>query len=246
MCQLMHCSRSFKYYQRKLPAKDKPILEEIRQVVGNSGKGRIKVIVLVRKKMPHVGASRIRRIYQQAGYTLNRRLKRRVKQNPANPIEIATQPNLEWAMDFMSDALADGRKVRTINVIDHYNRACKGLNCAFSIPAGRLVKILDQVIEIHGVPRRIRTDNGPEFRSKKLQFWLKKHQIEWVRIQNGKPQQNAIVERFNRTFREDVLDANIFTDIQQMQAITDRWVYEYNTIRPHQSLNNKTPEQYAA
>ncbi|MFN8256704.1 MAG: IS3 family transposase [Bacteroidales bacterium] len=154
--------------------------------------------------------------------------------------------NQEWAMDFMSDALACGRKIRTLNIIDHFNRECMGISIGTNMPARVVIKELEKVIERAGKPKRIRTDNGPEFRSKLFQKWLTQNEIEWSRIQKGKPQQNAIIERFNRTYREDILDANLFYSIQQAIEITDKWIEEYNCERPHQSLNYQTPSSYAA
>jgi putative transposase len=142
--------------------------------------------------------------------------------------------------------LFDGRKIRTLNIIDHFNRKCLGIKIGFNLPARLVIQALEQMIELHGKPKRIRTDNGPEFRSKLFQKWLANHNITWSRIQKGKPQQNAIIERFNKTYREDVLDANIFMDILQANEITQAWVNDYNNERPHQSLNYKTPSNYAA
>lgn len=229
-----------------MPLKDTKIKQAIDQVLGNSRKGRTKVIKLVQKAHPDIGSSRIRRVYEQSGLALSKKLKRRIKDNPANPIEMPFAINEEWAMDFMSDALGDGRKIRTLNVIDHFNRKCLGIKIGFNIPARVVIKVMEQIVEMHGKPKRIRTDNGPEFRSKLFQKWLHQSGISWSRIQKGKPQQNAIIERFNKTFREDVLDANIFKSIEHTEEITNAWIEEYNNERPHQSLNYQTPSDYAA
>ncbi len=229
-----------------MPEKDIIIKQAIDKVIGTSRKGRIKVIKLVQKLHPEIGSSRIRRVYEHSGFALSKKLKRRIKDNPANPIEIPFVNNEEWAMDFMSDALFDGRKIRTLNIVDHFNRKCLGIKIGFNMPARLVIQALEQVIELHGKPKRIRTDNGPEFRSKLLQKWLTKHGIAWSRIQKGKPQQNAIVERFNKTYREDVLDANIFMSIAHVNEVTQIWIEDYNNKRPHQSLNYQTPSNYAA
>jgi len=229
-----------------MPKKDAPIKEAITNVLGTSRKGRDKVIVLVQKKYPQYSKSQIRRVYEQSGFSLTKKLRRRIKDNPANPIEIPLKENDEWAMDFMSDSLADGRRIRTLNIIDHFNRKCKGIKASFNFPASAVIQYLEQRIEMYGKPERIRTDNGPEFRSKLFQKWMAKNTIEWSRIQKGKPQQNAIIERFNKTYREDVLDANIFYSLDSVNQITQTWVEEYNNERPHQSLNFKTPSEYAA
>lgn len=244
-CKLMACSRKQKYYQKRMPFKDGEVKDAIAATIGTSRKGRVKVITLVQKTHPELSAYRIRRVYEQEGYTLHRRLKRRLKGCIANPVQIPLAANQEWAIDFMSDALIDGRRIRTLNIVDHFDRSCKGIEINTSLPARRVVEYLDRVIDCHGQPKTIRTDNGPEFRSKHFQSWLHKRKIKWSPIQPGKPQQNAIVERFNRTFREDILDANLFKSIAQAQGIAQAWVHEYNHIRPHQSLKQLTPYEYA-
>lgn len=245
-CSVVSVSRTTKYYQKKMPAKDAQIKTMIEQVIGCSRKGRNKVICLVQKKYPHISGSKIRRVYEQEGFSLHRRLKRRIKNQPANPIEIPLVANQEWAMDFMSDTLENGRKFRTLNVVDHFNRACMGIAVAHSLPSVRVIEYLERMIEFQGKPRRIRTDNGPEFRSKKFQAWMSDQQITWSPIQKGKPQQNGIVERFNRTFREDVLDAYLFSSVAHAQDLADTWKEDYNNQRPHQSLGYQTPSDYAA
>lgn len=229
-----------------MPVKDLVIKAAIEEAIGTSRKGRTKIIKLIQRRYPHISSSRIRRVYEQEGFSLHKKLKRRIKDNPKNPIEACFSPNEEWAIDFMSDALADGRKIRTLNVVDHFNRACLGVEVARSLPARVVIQLMQMLIEKYGKPKRIRTDNGPEFRSKLFQLWLMQNDIEWSKIQKGKPQQNAIIERLNRTFREDVLDANIFFTVDQAQEIANVWKHDYNNVRPHQSLNYQTPSSYVA
>lgn len=229
-----------------MPAKDAHIKEIIQNVIGTSRKGREKVIRLVKKQHSEIGSYKIRRVYESYGFSLNKKLKRRIKGNPANPIEIPIEANQEWAMDFMSDALINGRRFRTLNIIDQYNRKCVGIKAGMNFPARVVIDELEKVIEKYGRPKAIRTDNGPEFISRVFQKWMIDNHIDHVRIQNGKPQQNAVIERFNKTFREDVLNAEIFKSIVEAQEITDIWVNDYNTNRPHQSLNYQTPLEYAS
>lgn len=245
-CKLLNCSRTSKYYEKRMPMKDLLIEQLISGVVGVTRIGRQKVIVKVQKKHPEIGASRIRRVYENSGFSLFKRMKNKRLNNPANPISVPLAANEEWAMDFMSDSLASGRKIRTLNVVDQYNRKCLSIEAYYSIPSQRVIEILEKAIEKHGKPKGIRTDNGPEFTSGLFQSWMDKNNITWVKIQKGKPQQNAIIERFNKTYREDVLDANILPSLEQLKVITDQWIDDYNNERPHQSLNYQTPNQYAA
>jgi len=229
-----------------MPQKDAVLKEVIQGVIGTSRIGRKKIIVKVQKKRPDLSASKIRRVYEKEGLSLYKRMKKKRTDNPANPIEVPLKPNVEWAMDFMSDSLTNGRKVRTLNIIDQYNRKCLEIAIGFSMPSRKVIEILQRTIDEHGKPLGIRTDNGPEFTSVVFQGWLEKNNIEWVKIQKGKPQQNAIVERFNRTYREDVLDANLFYSIDAIHEITNSWIKEYNEGRPHEALNYCTPNEYAA
>ena len=230
-----------------MPVKDIVVKEAIQSVMGNTRKGRNKIIRLVQKQYPHMGSSKIRRVYVKEGFSLTRKIRRRTKNNnPANPILIPLQRNDEWAIDFMCDVLENGRRFRTLNVIDHFNREGIGITIDLSLPAKKVTAFLDRLIERNEKPRRIRTDNGPEFTSKWFQLWLKQNGIEWSPIQKGSPQQNAIIERFNRTYREDVLDANLFASLDHARELTEKWLWEYNHEREHESLDYRTPIAYAA
>jgi len=229
-----------------MPAKDQSIKQAIESVMGSTRKGRKKVIRLVQKQHPYLSVSKIRRVYVKEGFSLMKRPRKRMMNNPTNPIMIPLQRNEEWAIDFMSDVLQNGRQFRTFNVIDHYNRQALGILNAFSIPARKATAFLDRLIEKFGKPKRIRGDNGPEMMSKWFRLWLHRNGIEWSAIPKGAPQQNAIVERFNRTYREDVLDANMLYSIEHAQQLTDAWLEEYNTVREHESLGYQTPAAYAA
>lgn len=203
------------------------------------------MIKLVQKQHPGWGDSKVRRVYEREGFSLHRKLRRRIKDNPANPISIPLKPNLEWAMDFMSDAPDNGRTFCTLNIVDHVNRQCKGIEVDFNLPARRAIQTLERVIERHGKPLGIRTDNGPEFRSKRFQLWMRDNHIQWNPIQKGKPRQNAIIVRFNRTYREGVPDANVFYTLEHARQVTGKWVVGYNKERPHQALQYQTRTAYA-
>lgn len=245
-CKLFKYKRSNLYYEKRMPAKDEGVKALIEANLGRGNCGRTKVIARIKRKYPDLSASKIRRVYVQQGFSLYKRLKKRRIKNPPNPISVPLKANEEWAMDFMSDALINGRKFRTLNVIDQYNRECLGIGVAHSIPARRVVLVLERIIDKYGKPTAIRTDNGPEFTSKVFQKWLHEQNIRWSPIEKGKPQQNGIIERFNRTVREAVLDASLFLTLQQVQKECDEFIAEYNEERPHEALKNKTPKEYAA
>ena len=169
-----------------------------------------------------------------------KRLPARVKQQLFQPSEI----NQVWSIDFMSDSLWDGRKIRLLNVIDDYNREVLTIETDTSLPTLRVIRVLERIADYRGVPKMIRVDNGPEFISSKLDMWCKERKITLIFIQPGEPTQNAFIERFNGTFRRDVLNAYVFKSIKEVDEITNDWIIDYNYNRPHQSLNNKTPMEY--
>ena len=147
-------------------------------------------------------------------------------------------------MDFMHDCLSNGRKFRTFNVIDDFNREVLNITIDNSISSKRVVRQLDQLIEWRGKPEFIRVDNGPEFIAQVLGQWCEDHQIELDFIQKGKPSQNGYVERFNRTYREDILDLYLFESLSQVRELTSEWMWSYNNERPHSSLADLPPTAF--
>jgi len=144
----------------------------------------------------------------------------------------------------MRDTLYDGRVFRTFNVIDEGNREALRIEIGTSISAIRVVRIMNELIEVYGKPEAIRLDNGPELTAHKFVEWAEKHKIELRYIQPGKPNQNAFIERFNKSYREEILDANLFNTLAEVQEATDEWVDDYNNFRPHESLGRIPPTQF--
>lgn len=173
-----------------------------------------------------------------------RRTKRRLPNRIRQPLVATPWVNFTWALDFMHDALYGGRAIRALNVIDEADRSCLGIHIATSIPALRVTRFLDQLVEIHGKPQAIRCDNGPELTSYEFTHWCVTRNIEVRFIQPGKPDQNAFIERFNRTYREEVLDAYLFASLDEVRGITDEWIVRYNQQRPHDTLGSLPPARY--
>jgi putative transposase len=144
-------------------------------------------------------------------------------------------------MDFMSDSLETGRKFRTFNVIDDYNREGLGIEVDFSLSSARVVRSLEQIIGWRGKPAAIRCDNGPEYISQVLVDWANEHQITMLYIQPGKPTQNAYIERYNRTVRHEWLDMHSFESIAHAQYLATQWLWSYNNERPHTAIGGITP-----
>jgi len=187
---------------------------------------------------------RVLRVYRNMKLKLRRKHKKRLPSRVKLPLESPTALNVCWSMDFMSDALTDGRKVRVFNVIDDCNREALAIDSGLSYPARAVIETLEQLKEEVGVPKYIRCDNGPEFISKLFMNWCEKQHIEIKYTQPGKPMQNGYIERFNRFFREDILDAFYFNDLHQLRKLSSKWRDDYNFNHPHKSLGRKSPKEF--
>jgi len=186
---------------------------------------------------------RVYRIYRELELNLRIKPRRRLKRDRPDELEVPRIVNAMWSMDFMHDTLSDGRSFRTFNVIDDYNRECLGIEVDLSLPALRVIRALDRIIEWRGKPKAIRCDNGPEYISNQLMAWANKHHIYLHYIQPGKPQQNAYVERFNRTVRHEWLNQHLFESITHAQDTATKWLWGYNNERPNMALGGITPMQ---
>lgn len=189
---------------------------------------------------------RVYRIYRELELNLRIKPKKRLAREEPQPLSVPAGINEVWSMDFMHDALSDGRGYRLFNVLDDFNRQGLGIEVDFSLPSVRVIRALDQIIEWRGKPRVIRCDNGPEYISHALLAWAEKRQIRIEHIQPGKPQQNAYVERYNRTVRYGWLNQYAFETIEQVQETATRWLWTYNHERPNMALGGITPMQRLA
>jgi len=183
------------------------------------------------------------RIYRELELNLRIKPRRRIKRDYPGELTVPTQANQVWSMDFMSDQLACGRAIRTFNVLDDYNREGLGIEVDSSLPASRVIRSLEQIIEWRGKPAALRCDNGPEYISQQLIDWANGHKITLMYIQPGKPTQNAYIERFNRTARHEWLDLHQFESIAHAQLLATQWLWQYNNERPHTAIGGVPPRQ---
>jgi putative transposase len=177
---------------------------------------------------------------------LNRKRKHKRRVPTRNPLPLAVPEgfNQVWSADFMSDALWDGRRFRTFNVIDDFNREALAVEIDTGISANRVVRILDQIASWRGFPARIRFDNGPELTALAVAGWAEENGVELEFIKPGKPMQNGFIERFNRSYREAVLNMYSFETLDEVKTETGKWLGVYNQQRPYEALGNLSPMEY--
>jgi len=242
-CQAVRLSRAA-YYRppRSRLGRDADVVAALNDVVARHRRwGFWKCFYRLRRTGHRWNHKRVHRVYCALRLNLPRRTKRRVPVRLRQPLVAPERLNDTWALDFMVDALYDGRPFRALTVIDEGNREALAIEIGTSIPSPRVIRVLDELVRLYGRPARVRVDNGPELVADAFVAWCTAQRISLGYIQPGKPDQNAFIERFNRTYREEVLDAYLFDSLEQVRAITEAWLTTYNTERPHDSLGQVPP-----
>lgn len=236
-------TRSMWYYQSKKD--DSEVIDKLTELAEQyPTRGFDEYYLKIRREGLKWNRKRVLRVYRHMKLSLRRKDKKRIIKRVRQPLETPKDLNECWSIDFMSDTLTDGRKLRVLNILDDCNREALAVGAGLSYPARALVETLENLKEEIGAPKSIRCDNGPEFIAKTFTNWCKDNFIEIKYIQPGKPMQNGYIERFNRHYREDVLDAYYFEDIHQLQKLNDKWRLDYNYNHPHKSLGNISPIEY--
>lgn len=239
-CRTLSLSRTVFRYQPDT-RRDEPVIMALTVAAERYPRyGFKKLFQVLRRQGNSWNHKRVHRIYCLLKLNFRRKGKQRLPvRNPA-PLATPEAMNQSWSID----SLMCGRRFRTFNVVDDFNREALAIEIDLNIPAQRVVRVLDRIVANRGYPLKMRMDNGPELVSLALAQWAEEHGVMMEFIKPGKPTQNTFIERFNRTYRIEILDFYLFRTQNEAREITERWLTEYNSERPHESLNNLTPEEY--
>ena len=246
-CALLSVARSALGYQSRLVARDAPVVAAMRGLAAQYPRyGYRKVQIFLARQGHVMSADRVFRLWRGAGLQVPRkRPRRRVATGRPRPLP-PTARNHVWAYDFIFDTCADGRTLKCLTVVDEWTRECLAIDVAGSIRSGRVIEILAQLVSVHGAPRYIRSDNGPEFIATAILRWVQAAAIETAFIDPGKPWQNGTDESFNGKFRDECLSLEWFRNRLEAKVGIERWRQHYNDVRPHQSLGYLTPAEFKA
>src|SRR5690606_37496913 len=244
-CGLIGISRSLYRYQAKRPS-DMALKDRLSELAAQKRRyGYRRLHVLLRREGWQHNAKRTYRVYHEAGLMVRKRKRKRIA-GVERIIKLPPLvPNDIWSMDFVSDGLVDGRRVRCLNIVDDFTKQCLAIEVDTSLPGKRVVNVLQRLAESRGLPKGITVDNGPEFVSKALDEWAYAVGLQLRFIQPGKPQQNAYIESFNGKFRDECLNEHWFMSMRHARQLIEEWRQDYNTQRPHSAIGYQTPDQFA-
>lgn len=206
--------------------------------------GYRRIHVVLKKKGLKMNHKKLYRLYKEMGLKVKKRGSRKRAIGPRITKCKATEMNQVWSLDFMSDRLADGRKIRLLNIIDDYSRESLKMVVDTCLSGTRVVRELEDLIKARGVPKCIVSDNGTEFTSVAVLKWSEKRSVGWHYIEPGKPMQNGAVESFNGKVRDEFLNQHWFMSLREAKELAERWREDYNERRPHSSLGGMSPNEF--
>lgn len=245
-CGLIGISRSLYRYRSRRSDSD-PLRARIEEIAAIKRRyGYRRVYLRLRREGWEVNRKRVYRLYREAGLAVRRRKRKRIGVFERKPLPKPTAANVSWSMDFVADGLIGGRRLRCLTIVDDCTRECLAIEVDTSLPGVRVQAVLDRLADTRGLPQSITVDNGPEFDGKVLDQWAYRTAVQLSFIRPGKPNENAYIESFNGKFRDECLNEHWFISLTHARAIIEAWRIEYNTERPHSSLGNRTPQEFAA
>jgi len=246
-CQLVGLSRTVLHYEPKAQPENESLQSRLIELAGERRRfGYRRLHALIRREGVRANHKRIYRLYSAAGVAVRRRRKRHGVAVERHALNLPFGPNEVWSMDFVSDALANGRRIKELTIVDDFSKEAVDLVADFGISGHYVARVLDQVARFRGYPKAIRTDQGPEFTGKALDQWACRHGVQLKLIQAGKPTQNAFIESFNGRFRDECLNDHWFTNLAEARILIAAWRRDYNMHRPHSALDYLTPAEFAA
>ena len=245
-CKIVGLCRSSCRYQAK-PSNDAEIRSRLRQLAEQRRKfGAPRLHTLLRREGYLINHKRTERLYSEEGLSLRRKKRRKRGSHLRVVLAGPGRVNQHWSMDFVADSLFNGRRLRILTVVDDFSKECPVLEVDHSLTGKRVTRVLERIALIRGLPDVITVDNGPEFISKALDAWAYANGVKLNFIQPGKPTQNCYIESFNGKFRDECLDEHVFVSLHDAQQKIETWRLDYNSFRPHKSLRQLTPEEFAA
>ncbi|MNX83644.1 IS2 transposase TnpB [compost metagenome] len=243
-CGLVGLALSVWQYKSKR-ADDTPLKEKMLELAKEYPRyGYRRIWAMLKRAKWTVNRKRVYRLYREMGLAVRKRKRKKVTAAARVPAPMPTRPNQRWSMDFTLDSLSDGRRFRTLNIVDDFSRECVAIEVDFSLPGERVVRVLNDVAQWRGLPTTITIDNGPEFAGRALDQWAYEKGVSLQFIRPGKPVENAYIESFNGKFRDECLNSSVFLSLRHAKTLIAKWREEYNTARPHSSLGFLTPEEY--
>ena len=244
-CGLLKLSRSL-YRYRSRRADCTALRARMIEIAGEKRRyGYRRVYRRLRREGWAVNRKRVYRMYREAGLAVRRRKRKRIGLVERKPLPKPQAANLSWSMDFVSDGLADGRRLRCLNIVDDCTRECVAIEVDTSITGSRVKAVMERLADTRGLPRSITVDHGPEFEGQVLDAWAYEAKVQLSFIRPGKPNENAYIESFNGKFRDECLNEHWFVTMKHARQIIENWRIEYNTEREHSSLGKLTPQEYA-
>jgi putative transposase len=245
-CEALEVDRSSVRY-RSIRAPDLELREAMKAVASERRRfGYRRIHVMLQRQGIEMNLKKLRRLYGEEKLQVRKRGGRKRALGTRRPILVPDQPNQRWSLDFVSDSFTDGRRFRVLTVVDDHTRECLALVADTSLSGRRVVRELDAVIAQRGRPLTVVSDNGTEFTSMAILRWSQDRGIDWHYIAPGKPMQNGFIESFNGSFRDECLNETLFSSLPEARVRIAHWKEDYNHHRPHSSLGNLTPNEFAS
>jgi putative transposase len=234
------------YRYRPIYDCDAALRQRLRELAGERKRfGSPRLHIMLKREGLVINHKRTERIYREEGLVLRRKRRRKGAAGLRVTMPTPQRPNQRWSMDFVTDSIVTGRRFRALAIVDDFSRECPAIEVDTSLGGVRVVSVLERLAQTRGLPEVITTDNGPEFAVKILDEWAYRRGVKLNFIRPGKPIENAYAESFNGRFRDECLNMNWFMNLKHARDIIEDWRRDYNEVRPHSSLNDRTPKEYA-